>query len=459
MPEESLTVAREGKPGSVRVTVAGTERRALPRAVRLTVVALTAVLTSAGVVVGIRALHGPAGAQPSAQAPAQAPLSTLDARSITAAPAAPAAPGAPGGGGVPGSSRLALLGPRVVLDTRDGSRLRPGALAPLALPALPAGSTAVLLEVSLLAATGPGAVTIRSGPDEIPVLRLPRAGTMTTASVVVPAGADRGPQVRTEGGGHLLVQLLGAFEPARDATAGRLVAVPATRVLDLVPATDGKDATIDLTAVPALREPGRVGAVVLNVTADVGRNGGLVTVDGIPGGADQRVLWMPTTGTDRTRTGFLVVPVSGTTVDLHYQAGTQLQADLIGYVTGQAAPREAAGLLVPVPLQAQIPAAPVPLGPGKPEDLTVVPPDGLAGVPAGRVAAALVGVAVTGDRPGGVAVYAPGSAGPNPPTVTAAPGVPRSALTLVATVDGAVRTKAQAGAAVSLTPQALVLAG
>lgn len=450
MNKESMT-AQEQRSGSVRVTVAGTERRPLPRAVRLTVIALTTVLTSAGVVVGLRALNGPAGDE-STPSPA-----TLDAQNP---------PTAPGGGAVPGSSRLALLGPQVVLDTRGGSRLLPGALAPLALPALPPGSTAVLLEVSLQAATGPGVVSILSGPDEIPVLRPPRAGAMTSATIVVPAGAGGGLQVRTEGGGHLLVQLLGAFEPAQDATSGRLVPMPTTRVLDLVPATDGKDATIDLAAVPALPEPGQVAAVLLQVAADVGRDGGSVSVDGVPGGADQIVFWMPTTGNDRTRTGFLVVPVSGTTVDLHYQAGTQLHADLVGYITGESAPQDAAGLMVPLPpRRAEDPAtparhaqtAPLPVGPGEVADLTVVPPDGLAGVPAARVAAALVGVAATGDKPGGVTVYAPGSAVPGIPTLTASPGALRSTLTLVGTTAGTVRIGTESGATVSINPQALVL--
>jgi hypothetical protein len=445
MPKQPLTAGRAQRPGSVRVTVAGADRRLLPRLVRLTVIALTAVLTSAGVVVGIRTLGGPAGEQ------STPPPATLDARSIVAAPAARS------GGAVPGSSRLALLGPQVLLDTRAGNRLRPGATVQLVLPALPSGSTAMLLEVSLLAATGPGAVSIRSGPDQIPLLRLPRAGTMTTATVVVPVDPGRGPQVRTEGGGHLLVQLLGAFEPAQDATSGRVVPVPATRVLDLVPATDGKDATIDLAGVPALRESGRVGAVLLTVAADVGRHGGSVTVDGIPGGADQRVYWMPTAGTDRTRTGFLVVPVSGTKVDLHYQAGTELRADLVGYITAESGARDTAGLMVPLPLPAQ--TAPAPVGAGKPADLTLVPPDGLAGVVADRVAAALVRVAATAEKAGGVTVYAPGSAMPGVRTVTAAPGPPRSTTTLAGTVDGAIRVSTEAGASVSVNAQALILGG
>jgi hypothetical protein len=280
---------------------------------------------------------------------------------------------------------------------------------------------------------------------------------MTTATAVVPAGAGRELQVRTEGGGHLLVQLLGAFEPAQDATSGRIVPLPATRVLDLIPATDGKDAIIDFATVPALPGPGQFAAVLLQVAADVGRNGGLVRVDGVPGGANQSVFWMPTTGRDRIRTGFLLVPVSGTTVHLHYEAGSALLADLVGYVTGESAPRDRAGLLVPLPPRAQ--TAPVAIGPGKAANLIVVPANGLAGVPVARVAAALLGISATGDSPGGVTVTAPGSAEPGIPTLTAAPGAARSILTLVGTVDGAVRVGAESGASVSATPQALVLGG
>jgi hypothetical protein len=137
---------------------------------------------------------------------------------------------------------------------------------------------------------------------------------------------------------------------------------------------------------------------------------------------------------------------------------------VVGYVTGETAPYDTAGLLVPVPpAPAESSASPVApatrlVGPGETAGVTVIPPDGLAGVPASRVAAALLRVAATGAAPGGVTVYAPGTAVPGLPTLIAAPGALRSIQALVGTVDGTVQVGTEAGANVSIDPQALILA-
>jgi hypothetical protein len=431
---------RPRRSNSVQVTVADTERRPMPRTLRLAVVALTAVLAAATVLAMVRLVDGRAGAE-SGPRPA-----ALDARSVTP-------PATPIQATVPGSTRLALLGPLVLLDSQGTGGMEPGAEATVPLPVLPPDSTAVLLEVSLLAATGPGAVTVGSATAEIPVLRLPAAGTSLTATVVVPVGRDADLRVRTEGGGHLLVNLVGAFEPVETATSGRLVPVPATEVLHLVPDTDGKEATIDLAGVPVLPEDGSVSAVLLHIAADVGGNGGYVAVGG-SGELDQQFYWTPTSGDDRTRVGLLVVPLAGGSVDLRYQAGSELTASLVGYVTDGTAPSAVAGLVVPVPPEA---VEPVRVPAGEPVDVAVIPPGGIGQVPADRVAAALLGITATGDAAGGVSVHTPGSAAPAAPTLAAAAGGPRATLTLVETVDGEVRVAAEVGASVSLAPQALVL--
>lgn len=160
-----------------------------------------------------------------------------------------------------------------------------------------------------------------------------------------------------------------------------------------------------------------------DTAADVGTNGGFVTAGSSAGEQDQQVFWTATAGDDRTRDGFLVVPVEDGSVYLHYEAGTRLVADLVGYVTDGTAPAQAGGLVVPVP---PAPAEPVPVPAGEPVDITVIPPGGIAGVPAN-------------------------------PTLTAAGGAPRPTVTLVRTVAGAVRVSTEAGASVALSPQAVVL--
>lgn len=75
----------------------------------------------------------------------------------------------------------------------------------------------------------------------------------------------------------------------------------------------------------------------------------------------QELFWSATAGDDRTRDGFAVVPVTDGSFDLHYEAGTLLTVDAVGYVTGDAAPESAAGLVVLVPPDPG-PAVEVPAG-------------------------------------------------------------------------------------------------
>ena len=368
--------------------------------------------------------------------------------------------GGPSGGGllVPGSTRLVALGSTALVDNRAAALLAPGADVALPLPEQPPGTTAVLLEVSLLDATGPGAVTIESAAGPLTVLRVPAAKAMTSATVVVRLGPDGELRARTEGGGHLLISQVGAFVAAEASGPGRIVAVPATRVLRLVPEDAGKFATVDLDTVPALRSVG-VAAVLLQINADVGRNGGLIEVGDRPETLDHHAFWAATKTADRTRNGFLVVPVTGRAVFLHYQAGSLLTVDVVGYVTDDTAAPSVAGLVVPL---APGPPQPVRITPGPPVNVTLVGSSGLQDVPADRVAAALVGVTAVGEATGTVTVFAPDPAvpvAPADPTLATSAGTPRSVLTAVGVTRGTVLVSGTSAASVELVPQALVLAG
>ncbi|GAA4732120.1 hypothetical protein [Phytohabitans rumicis] len=435
------------RPGSVRVTVADAERRrgvSRRLIVHIGVYVLASILAAAAVVVGVRLIGATAADQ------ADAAESALDPRTL-ALPAGTT-------GAVPGSTRLELLGPVTLLDSRraGGRPLAPGASAPLKLPALPAGASALLLEVSLTAATGPGAVTIDTQAGQVTALRVPAARAQRSATIVVGVGSDGEALARTGGGGHLLVNLVGAFQPVEEATSGRIVVVPPTQVLRLVPDTDGKDATIDLSRVPAVRKAGTIGAALLHISADVGRRGGFVALGDSAKKLDQRVFWMATSGADRTREGFLVVPVTDGKVSLHYQAGELLTANLVGYVTGEGAASQVAGLVVPVKPGA---GEPVPVVAGKQTDVTVIPPAGIDGVPADRVTAVLLAVSASSDGPARLAVFPPDSKPPADPVLNTAAGPERQTLTPVRTVAGAVRVTSATGASVSLVPQAVILTG
>ena len=264
-------------PRGVRVTVAGSgesERRRRPTVLYLAILVVAVVLASGGVLLAVRSF----------QAKPQQPATQLDARSVPA---------------VTGQSRLVLLGPSVLLDTRGSAPLPPGARSDLTLPGLPSGSTAALVEVSVVQATGPGEVMIGVAGAEVAVLQAAKAGVLTSATTVVPLGKDGPVRVSTAGGGHLVVNLIGAFEPVVRSTGGRIVAVPPVRVVRLVPQVDGrKDATIDAASVPGLA-PGTAAAILLQVAADVGTNGGFVRLSGSANRPEQPVFWSATAGAER----------------------------------------------------------------------------------------------------------------------------------------------------------------
>lgn len=394
----------------------GQERSRLASALWAAVIAFTVVVSSGGVLFAYQRLDG--GSRP-APAPAAAPagdrISPLGAGTASTAPSATPLAAA-------GTSRLELIGPRTVLDTRTGDGPLPaGAAMDVPLTGVPEGSTAVLVEVSLLKADGVGAVALISGDEKTPVLRAPRAGAQTSATVVAPLdGEDL--RVRTEGGGHLVVTLTGAFEPATTSAAGRFLAVEPAEALVLRPGQDGNRATIRAADLPLGGVPrDSVGALLLTFRADVGTHGGTVAIGPSRDEMDQQVFWGATSGSDRTRGGFLVVPAAKS-LKLYYHAGTKLVVTVVGVVTGDDAPNGSAGLSVPIRSEA-LPELTVPSG-GR-ADVTI--PE------AGTAKAALVTTAVT---PKG--------------------GKPRAALGLFDVTAGSLRVNAPERAQVILTPRLLI---
>ncbi|MEV6301903.1 hypothetical protein AB0M02_20995 [Actinoplanes sp. NPDC051861] len=423
--------------GPIRVTLTASERRR-QSTVRWLAILVTTVVTSVAVIFGARFVIG-SGA---ATAASQTPQTVLDARAADPATVP-----------VKGSTRFVPVGPALILDTRGNGPVKAGADTEVPLNDLPAGASAVLAEVSIVDTTGAGDVTVDGGAGPATVLRVPRAGVQMTANAIVQIGPDRTLVLRS-GGGDLLVNLVGAFQPAETSSEGRIVTLPPSQVVKLIPKRDGKEATVQLNDVAQLRDAGSISAVLLQVTGDVGPHGGRISAGPVSGAMTQTLFWGPTKGADRTRVGFLAVPVTGDKVRLRYVAGTEMRADLVGYVTGEGAPVSNAGLVVPV-----TPADPseVRVTAGGDKRVAVVPETGLAEVPAGRVAAALLSVTATGDAVGAVTAYEPGRNNAEDLTVVAPKGTPRGAFALVATKDGAVQVRSESGAAVSVAPRALVL--
>ncbi|MDP9795166.1 hypothetical protein J2S43_003678 [Catenuloplanes nepalensis] len=408
------------------------------------------------------------------------------------------------------SNRLVPAGPQSLFDNRSGEPLAPGDEVNVSLLDVAEASTAVVLAVSALDARQAGAVTVTSSEGTIPALRLAGKGGQTSTTLIVPVAGDGALRVRDEAGGRLVVQLVGTLAPSASSAAGRVVPVPSREVFRLVKEPEGDEKELDLDSVPELADRS-ISAVMLQVAADVGTDGGFVHA----GDSDrQELFWSATKGADRTRGGLMLVPVDGDKITIHYEAGTELRADLVGYVTGEEAPESAEGLLVMVPLppnpspapslppSALVPSppgasdpsgasdrsgasaspsasgasggsgaevVPTPVAgapstpPGKADvdagrsaTVTVVPDTGLAGVPLDRIGGAFLRVTAKGDGTGDVAVRGAGADTGNP-TMLAAQGVSRSILTLVAVSDGTVTARTEAGAELTLTPEVLLL--
>ena len=157
-----------------------------------------------------------------------------------------------------------------------------------------------------------------------------------------------------------------------------MVATTPVRVVELTPERDGDRTTIDLRRVRALRRAGQVSGVLIQVSADVGTRGGYVSMGPSARRLDQTVYWSATTGSDRVRAGLLVVPVRSDRIHVQYKAGTQLRADLVGFVTGASARTSTAGLVVPLPAGVADPVRVV-TADGT-VDVTLVPAGGIAGL-------------------------------------------------------------------------------
>jgi hypothetical protein len=414
------------------------------RAAYAAVVAFTVLLSAGAVLVGYRAANEPD--------PPTAATASLDARTVRAV-RSPATQPAAATTARTSPTRLAVLGPRSLIDTR--TPLPAGVEVNVTLPELPPDTRAVLLEVSLRGALAPGIVTVRTNVEDTAALRLPAAGAQSSATVVALVEGDRTVAVRTQGGGRLTMSLTGIFLPSEKATDGRVVATPPSPVLKLTPAVDGNDTEIKVASIPALKGAGPVSAVMLNLDGDVGVHGGFVAMGASPAKLPQQVYWGATQGADRTRHGFLVVPVADGSLNLQYHAGTQLFVEIVGYVTGKGAPESASGLVVPVPAAG---AQSVTVAANGTAAVPVVRPDDVASIAPDSVSAAIVGVLATARQASGVAVRAPGTTPAGGATLSAA-GRPRSMLALSGVVNGAVSVTSKLGATVVVTPRALVLKG
>jgi len=162
-----------------------------------------------------------------------------------------------------GSDRFTRVTARRVLDTRAGSRPRPGVTVEVPISVIPSGATAVAVNVTAVNAPTAGFVSAwpcgTTRPDASSLNH--GAGDTVAGSVLVGVSSTRRLCLSSSAGADLLVDVAGWFGPAG---AGDLETVTTTRLLDT--RTTGRPLTPGVVRrIPTGSAPG--GAVVVNVTA------------------------------------------------------------------------------------------------------------------------------------------------------------------------------------------------
>jgi hypothetical protein len=264
-------------------------------------------------------------------------------------------------------TRFVPVVPTRLLDTRDGTGAPKGKVAALSTVSLQvtgvggvaaSGVAAVVLNVTATETTGAGYITVFPAGGALPLassLNIAHSNETVANLVTVRVGSGGRVSIFTQGGGHLVADVAGYYEPVGPVSAGRFVpaAVP-KRLLDTreglgAPMVKpGAGDVVDLQVLGNSPVPASgVAAVVLNLTATEATADGYVTL--WPTGVDRPVVSNLNVVAGETRANLVIVPLGHDgQVSLFTQRGTHLVADVTGWFTDSTAPIDTIGRFVPV---------------------------------------------------------------------------------------------------------------
>ncbi len=254
-----------------------------------------------------------------------------------------------------------LAVPTRLLDTRSqGGAVAGGAVVSLQVaggPGQPSIATAraVVLNVTVVGPAAVGFWTVF--PHGAPVPTASNVNIDERASllgdalaqpnlVTVPVGADGYVDVFSQSGGHLVVDMLGAYELSGPSTSGRFVPLAAPRR-----ALDTRDFLVlapqSITEV-RIAEAAGASAVVLNVTA-IGSAAGYWTVYPTSSPTPPTAANLNSLGLGHVSANQVIVPVDADgDVDVFTQSGGHLVVDVVGTISGSSAASSSDGLFVPL---------------------------------------------------------------------------------------------------------------
>lgn len=263
-------------------------------------------------------------------------------------------------------STLVPVDPVRVFDTRDGvepsGRLAPGASLDVTIGenvGIPAGATAVVLNLTATDATNAGFVTAWPTGQARPLassLNLAGPGDTVANLVIVPRGVGGRVSFYSQSGAHLLADLAGYLVPAPTAVrGGRVIPIEPARLFDtrddqFPTGALGTDTSIDVVIAGRAGIPSQgVAAVIMTLTATDSASPGYVTA--WPAGRPRPLASnLNVTARADTVPNLVVVPLGENgAVSFHRQSEGHLVADVTAYVTDGSAEASTAGQIVPRP--------------------------------------------------------------------------------------------------------------
>ncbi len=246
------------------------------------------------------------------------------------------------------AGRFVAMAPNRQVDSRSaGGIVAAGGVRRVPLPAAPAGASAVVLNVTVVSATGAGFWTVYAAGSAQPGtsnLNVTDAGQTIANQVILPAGAG-GIDIFSQAGGHVIVDMVGSFTGAADALSdvGLFVPMAPTRFLD----TRGDGAlnplgrrmrllpgwTVETPVIGRSGIPSNISAVVMNTTVTEATRGGFVTLFGA-GAGRPLASNLNAERSGHTVANHTISPVTSRGVSAYASGGTHLIEDLTGYFTG-----------------------------------------------------------------------------------------------------------------------------
>ena len=247
------------------------------------------------------------------------------------------------------TSRFEPVTPCRVLDTRTAAALAPGADVRVEVAGrcgVPSDATAVALTVTGAGASRDGYLTIwpsdRGRPDASN-LNLAAGETRANSAIVRLGGGSI--EVHADAGGHVLVDVTGAFVPADASDRGRFEPIEPQRLVDSRGAGRPAPGSSVPVALPA-GVPTDATAVAINVTTADSVGAGYFTAYA-SGGPVPEASVLNTDGPGQTRAASAIVPVGPAGFEIFTSAGDHVIVDATGYFTGTSAPVTDIGLFVP----------------------------------------------------------------------------------------------------------------